>query len=95
MGEAIKLGETLGLTCVHESCWQCLVRDPLDGSNCCLACGAHLLLNCSQRWSAPRAAAAAQALVSALRDLPQPLPGPPAHRCCTAHLVSGCHSTTL
>ncbi|KAL3190679.1 hypothetical protein MRX96_002345 [Rhipicephalus microplus] len=76
MDEAVNLGETSALTCVHESCWQCLVHDPLDGSNCCLACGAHLLLHCSQHWSASRAVAAAEALVSALRDLPGSLPDP-------------------
>ncbi|XP_049518280.1 uncharacterized protein LOC119443978 [Dermacentor silvarum] len=76
MDDPSKLGEEPGLTCVHEPCWQSLVRDPLDGSHFCLACGAHLVLYCSQHWSAPRAAAAGQALASALYDLPQPLPGP-------------------
>ncbi|XP_075534587.1 uncharacterized protein LOC142568594 [Dermacentor variabilis] len=76
MDDASKLSEGPGLTCVHEPCWRGLVRDPLDGSDFCLACGAHLVLYCSQHWSAPRAAAAVRALASALHDLPQPLPGP-------------------
>ncbi|XP_070384386.1 uncharacterized protein [Dermacentor albipictus] len=74
--DASKLSEGPGLTCVHEPCWRGLVRDPLDGSDFCLACGAHLVLYCSQHWSAPRAAAAVRALASALHDLPHPLPGP-------------------
>ncbi|XP_077534220.1 uncharacterized protein LOC144146138 [Haemaphysalis longicornis] len=71
------MGDTAPVaTCAHDPCWRGLVRDPLDGSACCLACCAHVLRHWSHRWSAPRAAAAARALASALRDLPRPLPGP-------------------
>ncbi|XP_077516842.1 uncharacterized protein LOC144127799 [Amblyomma americanum] len=62
--------------CGHELCWLGLVCDPVDGTTCCLVCCVHLLLHWSHLWSVPRAAAAAQALAAALRDLPRPPPGP-------------------
>ncbi|KAL3183831.1 hypothetical protein MRX96_047406 [Rhipicephalus microplus] len=84
------MGETSAFHGVHESCWQCILRGPLDGNKCCLTSGAHLPLHCSQCWSAPRAATSTQAL--SLHDLPS---RPLAHRCCSTHLASSCHRTAL